>query len=166
MLKGVYLSLLIGPAIPVPAPKVVSEAVSSIQVTSSKDRSGFQLSFTVGKNSPLLTAMLPAGYFDPIITRVIIIATLNGLPNVIMDGLVTNQELSTSNEPGKSTLTITGEDLSLAMDLISRNMAYPNLPEVAVIYALLAPYAFLGIVPIVIPPAISPIKPMTEGDSL
>jgi len=27
--------------------------------------------------------MLPAGYFDPIITRVIIVATVNGQPNVV-----------------------------------------------------------------------------------
>ena len=57
--------------------------------------------------------MLPAGYFDPIVTRVIIVVTVNGVPHVLMDGLVTRQELSPSNEPGQSTLTITGEDLSL-----------------------------------------------------
>jgi len=163
MLKGVYLTLLIGAGVPVPAPKIVVESLTSVQVTNSKDRSGFQLSFTVGKTSPLLLAMLPAGFFDPIITRVIIIATVNGFPNVLMDGLVTNQELSPSSEAGKSTLTITGEDLSVAMDLVSRNMAYPSMPEIAVIYTLLAPYAALGITPVVIPPAISPIKPINKG---
>jgi hypothetical protein len=163
MLKGVYLTLLIGPAVPIPAPQVVVDSLSSVQVTNSKDRSGFQLTFTIGKASPLLTTMLPAGYFDPIMTRVIIIATLNGFPNVIMDGLVTRQELAPSSEPGKSNLTITGEDLSLAMDLVSRTMSYPAMPEIAIIYAILAPYALLGLVPIVIPPAISPIKPPTEG---
>jgi hypothetical protein len=163
MLKGIYLTLLIGPVVPVPAPQFVVDALSSIQVTSSKDRSGFQLTFTVGKTSPLLLALLPAGFLDPITTRIILIVTLNGLPNVIMDGLVTNQEFSPSNEPGKSNLTITGEDLSLAMDLVSRNMAYPAMPEIAIINTILAPYAFLGIVPVVIPPTISPIKPPDEG---
>src|SRR4051812_37351015 len=112
MLKGIYLTLLIGPVVPVQAPQIVVESLSSIQVTSSKDRSGFQLTFTVGKNSLLLTTLLPAGYFDPITTRIIIIVTLNGFPNVLMDGMVTNQELSASSEAGKSTLTLTGEDLS------------------------------------------------------
>lgn len=163
MLKGIYLTLMIGPAVPVQAPKIVVESLSSIQVTSSKDRSGFQLTFTIGKNSPLLTSMLPAGYFDPITTRVIIIVTLNGFPNVLMDGMVTNHELSPSSEAGKSTLTITGEDLSLAMDLIQKIIPYPAMPLVTRIYTALAPYAAFGIIPLVIPPIIPEAKSPTEG---
>src|ERR1700729_839410 len=117
MLEGINLSLLIGPGVPVPAPSDVIYALDSIQVTSGVQNSGFQLSFKVGKTSTLQT-LLPAGYFDPIITRVIIIVTMNGLPNVLMDGVVTRQELTPSNEVGKSTLTITGEDLSRMMDLV------------------------------------------------
>jgi hypothetical protein len=163
MLKGIYLTLLIGPGVPIPAPQVVVDALSAVQVTSSKDRSGFQLTFDVAKNSTLLTTLLPAGYFDPIITRVIIIATLNGFPNVLMDGLITNQEFAPSNDPGQSHLTITGEDLSLAMDLVELIIPYTGFPDVAVIYAVLAPYAVLGIVPLVIPPLIPVIKIPTEG---
>ncbi len=163
MLKGIHLTLMIGPAVPVPAPMTVVDAVSSIQVTNSKDRSGFQLAFIVGKNSTLLTTMLPAGYLDPITTRVVIVVTLNGLPNVIMDGLVTKQEVSPSSEPGQFKITITGEDLSLAMDVIDRIIPYPAMPDVAKIYLVLAPYAVLGIVPVVIPPILSLIKSPTTG---
>ncbi len=162
MLKGIYLTLLIGPAIPVIAPKVVMDALNSIQVTNSSERNGFQISFSVSKSSVLLTTMLPAGYFDPITTRVIIIATLNGMPNVLMDGLVTNQELAPSSEPGKSTLTITGEDLSLAMDILEKVMPFPSMPDVAKIYTILAPYAVLGIIPLVIPPIIPTVKILTN----
>lgn len=157
MLKGINLTLLIGPGIAVPAPKILMESLKDIQVTNSKDRSGFQLTFAIGKTSPILTTLLAAGFFDPIVTRVIIIATLNGIPNVLMDGLITNQELAPSNEAGKSTLTVTGEDLSLAMDLVEMIVPFTAMPEVAAIYLTLAPYAALGIVPIVIPPVISPI---------
>jgi hypothetical protein len=163
MLKGIYLTLLIGPAVPVLAPKAVMDALNSIQVTNSKDRSGFQISFSVSKTSPLLTTMLPAGYFDPITTRIIIIATLGGVPNVLMDGLVTNHELSPSSDVGKSTLTITGEDISLAMDLVQMVVPYPAMPDYVKILTLFAPYAFLGIVPVVIPPIISPIQIPIEG---
>jgi hypothetical protein len=153
MLKGVHLQLMIGPAVPVPVPKPVTDALQSVQVTSSKDRSGFQLTFAVSKKSPLLTTMLPAGYFDPMVTRVIVIAIVNGFPNVLMDGIVTRQELAPSNEPGQSTLTITGEDLSVLMDVIAMNiMRYPAMPEIARIYLILAKYLVFGIVPIAIPP--------------
>src|SRR2546425_10137244 len=118
MLSGVHLTLMIGPLVPVPAPQPVMDALLSAQVTSGKDRSGFQLTFALSKKSPLLNVMLPAGYFDPMVTRVIIIATVNGFPNVLMDGIVTRQELTPSSEPGQSTLTITGDDLSVVMDVV------------------------------------------------
>lgn len=163
MLKGVHLTLLIGPAVPVPAPQSVVDALTGLQVTSSTERSGFQLTFTVGKRSPLLTTMLPAGYFDPILTRVIIVVTLYGTPHVLMDGLVTRQELSPGNEPGQSTLTVTGEDLSVAMDVVQLTRPFPAMPEIAQIYAVLAPYAALGITPMALPPFIAFVKTPTEG---
>jgi len=163
MLKGVHLTLMIGPAVPVPAPKVVMQALQSVQVTSGKDRSGFQLTFSVGRDSPLLNTMLPAGYFDPIITRVVIIATVNGFPNVLMDGLVTQQELAPSNEPGGSTLSITGEDLSIAMDIVDMVMPYPAVPKIGQIYLILAKYAFLGIVPVAIPTFITTVDVPSKG---
>jgi hypothetical protein len=68
---------------------------------------------------------------------------------------VTRQEVSPSNEPGQSTLTITGEDLSVLMDVVEIVRPYPAMPDVAKIYAVLAPYLAFGIVPIAIPPIIS-----------
>lgn len=155
MAGSIQLSLLIGPGMPVPALADVVNALDSVQVTSSTDSSGFQLSFKIGKKSLLETTLLPAGYFDPIITRVIIIATINGLPNVLMDGVVTRQEISPSNDVGKSTLTITGEDLSRMMDLVEMPfMRFPAMPVVARVYAILGKYAVLGIAPVAIPPIV------------
>lgn len=163
MLKGVHLTLMIGPGFPVPAPKSVIDAVTSVQVTSGKDKSGFQITFGVSKKSPLLTTMLPAGYFDPMITRVIIIVTLGGFPNVLMDGIVTQQELSPSNDPGQSTLTITGEDLSVLMDIVEMPfMRYPAMPSIAQIYTILAKYLAFGIVPLAIPPFLTDVPIPTE----
>jgi hypothetical protein len=65
MLKGIHLTLLIGPAVPIPAPESVINAVSSIQVTSGKDRSGFQVTFAVSNQSTLLRTLLPAGTSTP-----------------------------------------------------------------------------------------------------
>ena len=162
MLKGIHLSLLIGPAVPVPAPKAVTDALLSVQVTSGKDRSGFQLTFAVGKDSSLLKVMLPAGYFDPIVTRVVIVATVNGFPHVLMDGLVTQQEFSPSNEPSQSTLTITGEDLSLAMDIVDLILPYPAVPKIGRIYLILAKYLALGIAPVAVPPIVPTVEPPTN----
>lgn len=165
MLKGIHLTLLIGPAVgkPPPAPKTLLESLTSLQVTNSKSQSGFQLSFTLGKNSPVITNLIPSGFFSPIKTRVIIVVTLNGTPTVLMDGLITNQEMSPSNEAGASTLTLTGEDLSIAMDLIQMIMPFPAMPDIAKIAIRLAPYAMMGIVPVIIPPFVPTVKSPTEG---
>lgn len=151
MVKGIHLTLMIGPALPVPAPRVVVDALQSVQITSGKDKSGFQLTFGVSKNSVLLDTMLPAGYFDPITTRVVVVVTLGGFPHVLMDGVVTRQELSPSSEPGQSRLTITGEDLSALMDLIEVPLPYPGMSDTVQAYSILARYAALGVIPIAIP---------------
>ena len=163
MLKGVHLTLMIGPGFPVPAPPVVLEALTSVQVNSDKDRSGFQIAFAIGRNSPLLTTMIPAGYFDPMITRVLIVVTVNGIPQVLMDGMVTRQEFAPSNDPGKSTFTITGEDLSVVMDVVEMPfMRYPAMPLSVRVLTILSKYAVLGIVPIVIPEIPPVVLPPTE----
>jgi hypothetical protein len=153
MLKGVYVTLLIGPAVPVPAPRSVIDALVSLQVTSGVDRSGFQLTFGAGRGSPLLTRLLPAGYLDPIITRVIVVVTVNGIPNVISDGMVTRQEVAPSSEPGQSTVTVTGDDMATVMDRVEMPfMRFPGMNDSAQAAVILAKYAAFGIVPMVIPP--------------
>ena len=163
MLKGVYLTVLIGPAVPVPAPRAVVEALIDVQVTSSVDRSGFQLTFGAGPHSPLLDRMLPAGYLDPIITRVILVVTVNGIPHVISDGMVTRQEVTPSAEPGKSTVTIVGEDMAFVMDRVEMPfMRFPGMNDAAQAAVILAKYAVFGIAPIVIPPVFPDTPVPTE----
>jgi len=163
MLDGIHLTLMIGPVLPVPAPKVVIDAVQSVQVTSGKDKTGFQITFAVSKKSPLLTTMLPAGYFDPMSTRVVIAVTLGGFPHVLMDGIVTRQELVPSSEPGQATLTVTGEDLSVLMDVVEIKRPFIALDDTLTLYEVLAPYAAFGVVPLVLPPLFTDFLPPPEG---
>jgi hypothetical protein len=107
-------------------------------------------------------ALLPAGYFDPMLTRVVIIVTMNGLPQVLMDGIITRQEVAPSNEPGKSTLTVTGEDLSVMMDIVEMKLPYPAMPDAARIAVILAKYAVFGIQPMVVPPPVLTVKSPTS----
>lgn len=162
-MANVTLTLMIGPAVPVPAPQEVVDALTGVSVSHDATRSGFQLTFAVSKKSPLLTTLLPAGYFDPIVTRVVIIATMGGFPHVLMDGMVTQQQLQPSSEPGESTLTITGEDLSVAMDIVSLTRPFPAMPEIAIVNLILLPYLALGIVPVVIPPIVPIVQTPIDG---
>lgn len=164
MAEGVRLTLFVGPGVPVPAPAAVTDALASVRVTSGTDRAGFQLVFNAGAHSPLLATLLPAGYLDPITTRVVLMVTVHGVPQVIMDGVVTRQEISPGAEPGRSTVTVTGEDLSVLMDLVEMPfMRFPAMPEAAQVLAILGKYAALGVVPVVVPPVIPALRPPTEG---
>lgn len=163
MTSGLKLTVLIGPGVPVPVPAAVVNDLEGIEVTSDRERSAFQLTFTTSKRSPLLSTLLPAGFLDPIVTRVILIVTLGGLPLVLVDGIVTAHDVQPSNDVGKSTVSITGEDLSILMNLVEMPfMRYPAMPEVAQLNAILAKYAVLGIAPVVVPPIVTDVPTPTE----
>jgi hypothetical protein len=166
MLRGFYLTLLIGPKIPVPAPQAVIDALLSAQVTTSaSDASGFQLTFALSKNSPLNTLMLPLGAFDPGI-RVILVATINSLPTVLMDGIITQHTVTPSNDPGQSTLTVTGQDLTVVMSLKEVEVPWEAIPTAGVVNLILASYAIYGIIPAVVPPIEDIVDlPMDRFDS-
>lgn len=171
-MKGIHLSLLIGPAVPRPVPREVIEALTEVKVEEkATGQSGFQLSFTVGKGSEVERRML-AGFFEPAV-RAIIVVTANSMPVVLMDGIITQQDFA-PGKAGQSTLTITGLDLSAVMDFIDATgiPLPPGVPVFAVVSMLLAKYAPLGIVPKVVPSVLefveSPLEklPRQEGTDL
>jgi len=152
MAKGFYLTLLIGPVVPIPVPQIVLDALTSVQVTSaSGGPSGFQLSFTLSNRSPLHTIFLVAGGQTPLL-RVIIVVTINGTPHVLADGVMTNNQVTPGSQPGQSTLTVTGEDLTKVMDLIDfSGIPYPAMPPEARVALCIAKYAMFGMIPLIIP---------------
>jgi hypothetical protein len=153
MLKGMYLTLMAGPVVPVPVPQVVLDALTSVQVTTTAgERSVFQLSFTLSNKSPLQTLFLLTGGSSIPILRIILIVTVNGIPNVLMDGVMTKHTVSPGPDAGHSTLTVTGEDLSAVMDFIPFDgFPFPCMPPEARVALIVAKYAIFGMVPLVIP---------------
>ncbi len=152
MLQGIYLTLMVGPVVPIPVPQVVVDALTSVEITSSDDKpSGFQLNFTLSNKSPLHTIFLIAAGQTPLL-RVILMATFNGMPEVLMDGVMTRSEVAPGADSAHSTLTITGEDLTKIMDLQDfSGLPYPAMPAEARVALIIAKYAVFGLVPLVVP---------------
>lgn len=154
-LLGIHLTLLIGPTVPVPAPLPLTESLEEVKVThSDSGRSGFQITFTVGRGGladlldyQLLTLPLLRAY-----SRVVLIATFSVMPRVLMDGVITRQELQPGSEPGEGRLTVTGEDVSVMMDLEEKSQEHPAQDETIIANVLIATYAQYGLIPMVIPP--------------
>jgi len=97
---------------------------------------------------PLLTSPLPKPF-----NRVILVVTIGARPFVLFDGLITNQQLSGSSTPGGSTLTITGEDVSVVMDREERSFEHPAQGDAVVATKIIAAYPQYGLVPQVTQPA-------------
>ncbi|MEL7044952.1 MAG: hypothetical protein AAGL66_08025, partial [Pseudomonadota bacterium] len=153
-LIGTNLALMLGPAVPLPAPPGVMEALESIQVsTNDTGRSGFQITLRVGRGrTDVIDYGLQLGPLLQPFSRMVLIVSFGGLPEVLMDGVITNQQLSPGNEPGTSTLTVTGEDVSVMMDMEERSVEHPAQPEMVIAAKLIATYPQFGLIPMVIPP--------------
>ena len=154
MLKGIHLTLMIGPAVPVPAPRFVLDALQSVDITvNDTGPSVFQLRFTISKRSPLETLFLLTGGATPIsILRVVVMVTVGGAPSVLIDGVVTQQQMLPGADAAHSTLSITGEDLTVVMRQIDfSGFPFPATPAEGRVGLMLLKYAWLGIVPMVIP---------------
>jgi hypothetical protein len=156
MLKGVHLTLLVGPVVPVPVPQLVLDALTQIEVSAPDEAAGaFTLQFTLSVQSPLHTLFLLSGGGVVPLLRVIVVVTLNGVPQVLIDGVVTRTEVLPGADQRHTTLQVTGDDLTAVMDKLEFSglpgLPYPAMPAEAIVALLLAKYAFLGIVPLVIP---------------
>ena len=152
---GIRMNLLIGPTVPVPAPTFVTEAIEKVEVTHQDGaRSGFQITFSVGRKSP-------ANFFDnPLLAegivkanmRVVITLIFGAVPRVLFDGIITHQQFLPGNGPGDTKLVITGGDISLAMDAEEKNVEHPAQPELVIMAKICLAYARFGLLPVPVPP--------------
>jgi len=171
MLLGLQLTLLIGPTAPLPAPPFLLEALQSVEVThTDEERSGFQITFRAARGDltdALDYKLLTLPLLRPF-NRVVLLSTVDFVPRVLMDGFITHQQL----DPAKSTLTITGEDASVMMDLTEKSAEHPALDETLIATKIILTYAQYGLIPKVIPPPIPdpplPIErtPVQQGTDL
>jgi hypothetical protein len=157
---GVQLTLMIGQGSPTNAPAALMLALRSAEVTVPDDGSaGFQLTFQLNRSRGAAEyELLP--YLAPW-SRVVLVATIAGAPSVIADGLITNRQLS----PGRGqpdTISVTGEDVSVAMDLVEDSYPYPGLQDEDIVLAVLGNYPSWGLMPSVSPSVSHPDRDPTK----
>lgn len=153
---GIHLTMMVGPSVPIPAPPLLSEALESVEVTHTDEgRSGFQIVFRVGRSTDagdlLDYRLLSLPLLRPF-SRVVLIVMAGVTLKVLMDGIITHQQLRPSNDPGGSRLTVTGEDVSVMMDLEEKSAEHPAQDETIIALKIIATYAQYGLIPTVIPP--------------
>lgn len=135
------------------APLELTEKLQKIEVTQSYEgRSGFQMTFRAGHSEsqtepdyPLLSESL----LDPF-NRIIVTVTINSTPSVLMDGIITHHQLipgGDAGDGGEPLLIVTGEDVSIMMDLEEKIVGHPNQDEASIARAIISGYSDLGLSP-------------------
>jgi len=154
-LLGVRLLLWLGNTVATPPSVDLIRALTVAEVTQQDDGDGFQLTFVLAKDQLLDFPLLrEAALFN----RVAVAVVLGAIPEVLINGVITHQQVEPHPEPGRSTLTVTGRDVSLLMDLEDRNDSYPNQPDFVIVARVLARYPELGLVPALIPTTELPLQ--------
>lgn len=158
MIDGIHLSVMMGPIVPLPAPRVVIDALESVSVTTAAgSASGFQMSFAIDSRSELNHLLLiVAGQSVTPATpplRVVLVVTIKATPTVLFDGVMTRVEVQPGQNGAAGRITVTGEDISRVMDNIDfSGLPYPALPVPARVAIICAKYGVFGLIPIVVPP--------------
>jgi hypothetical protein len=153
LLDSVQLTLMMGPVFATPVPSSVLESLESVEVhIVDGGESGFELTFSIDKQSPLQVLFLLTGGLPLLFMRCIVVATVNGRANVLIDGVITNNQITPGDKGSNWTLKLTGRDLTVLMDQARwSGFPYPACPREARVALMLAKYALFGIIPIIIP---------------
>jgi len=153
MLDSVQLRLFIGPIIPLTPPRAVMDALSEVEVkVVDVGQSGFKLTFLIDKQSPLQILFLLTGGLPLLFMRVVIAVVVNGSTSVLIDGVITENNISPGDKGSNSTLTLMGKDLTALMDQSKLSgFPFPAMPAEARIALMLLKYAIFGVIPLVIP---------------
>lgn len=142
---GIRLQLWVGETLPVPVPREVMAALSSASVQSGGTQGdGFQLTFRLARDTVVDYSLLDT---VGLMKRVSLGVLFGAMPEPLVEGVVTDVQFTPSDQPGASTLTVSGRDLSVMMDLEEKNEPYRNQPDGVIAARLLAAYAQHGLVP-------------------
>lgn len=155
--RGITTTVLAGAQAPKPLPAAAVDLLESIEITEAvHGRSGFQLVFGADRGTPydlIDYPLLKQAGLAPW-SRVVVIVTFNATPTVLIDGLITRQELQPTQGDSNARLVITGEDLSVVMDREVKTAAHPAQSENIIASKIILSYGRYGIVPVVAPPPV------------
>jgi len=150
------LTLMVGRILAAPAPAALTAALRRAEVTTTDSGpSGFQLQFQVTRNSNTSDYdLLSQSQLAPF-NRIVLVATLNSVPTVVIDGLITRVEFLPRQGTQPDMLSVTGEDVSVAMDLQQKTLPYPAMNDMEIAAFILMQYLEFGLVPLILPTPVS-----------
>lgn len=127
-----------------PAPPQVLDAVQEIEVDATTEMaSAFRLRLGIAQTALGDWSVLELDLFRPLLPVSIRVQSGLGAPEAIINGYVSNQEVTYADEPGQSVLEVTGMDATMLMNLQEKVMPWPNVPDSAIAAAIFGQYALV-----------------------
>jgi hypothetical protein len=150
-ISSVRLALWIGPGLPGPAPAELMRALRAVEVTQTDSAPcGFQLTFQAELSKQSDFAIVRSDLLRPF-SRVLVQVIVDGDASTLIDGFITHQQYLPSNGPDLSAFVVTGEDVSVKMDLVAYSLEYPAMPDPAIAEVVLTRWLALGIAATIVP---------------
>jgi phage protein D len=138
------LVLWMGRSVPRPAPTSLLDALASAQVRNdARTGDGFTLTFNVTKEGDDYGA-ISGGALDPD-TRVWIGVAMGLTPEPLIDGIIENVALAPSEEPGRSTVTVTGHDVGYLLRREEKIRPHGNQPDSTIFEQIIGDYGQYGL---------------------
>jgi len=146
------IGLYTGKVIATPASSELMEAFRSAHIESSDSgQATFALTFQLARNSTGSNFTIYDNSDLTPYSRIIMTASIDAQSQILIDGLITSVDTQPGTGNNPDTITVKGSDLSAAMQMHEKSIPWPCMPDFAIVMALLAQYAFYGIIPIAIP---------------
>lgn len=155
---GVHLSVLAGATVPAPLPADLTGRIREATVTESDEgRSVFTLTLDAGRSGPTAALDTPVLGTTPLRAnnRVVLLMTFGAVPEVLMDGIVTETEFLPGSADAPAQVRFTGHDLSVLLDRTEVSAEHVGLPDDLQVRAIAAPYLAQGLLQQVISPPVS-----------
>jgi hypothetical protein len=148
---GAQMALFLGGTVPTPAPRAFVQAIEEVEVIQGgtpTGRDAFRITLGVGRGglAAIEYDLLGSGLLDPM-NRLAAVVVVGGMPSGLVDGVILDHQFAPSNRPGASRLVVTGEDITVMMDLKEQNQGFPNQPDGIIALRVLGQYARYGLVP-------------------
>ena len=166
MLGGITITILIGMP-PLPAPLPLMQAFQKAEIETSLDLAGvFRLRFGITQTKAgdwdLLQVQYAETLFRPLTPVQIRLKIGAELPEAIINGYVTGQEVNYDDQAGGSVLEVTGMDATVLMNLQEKAMPWPMMTDSQIAAAIFAQYAILPSVVPTLPVLIEPEGTTTQ----
>jgi hypothetical protein len=163
--KGIKVAVRTGQKKPTLVNEQIINSIESIEVKNNTEgRDVFKITFKIGRRGQGDYSdynLIKDEFFKPF-NRVQLTLIINSSENILIDGLVTLQELNPSISPRESSFSIFGEDISLVMDLKEQYVNYEDQSHSSIARTIISSYSAYGLKENVVLPAIEQTPSSSE----